>query len=92
MKKKWLKAVVIISVIVVLIGGGLLYYFKDMIFNNTHDSELGEYYGLFGYAPDTSEESLYIDYSAHMASFCSYASQIYRGQRLGFWSRQRNFG
>jgi hypothetical protein len=69
MKKKWLKAVVIISVIVVLIGGGLLYYFKDMIFNNTHDSELGEYYGLFGYAPDTSEESLYIDYSAHMASF-----------------------
>jgi len=73
-KKKWVKTLVILSLVIVIIGGGLLYYFKDLIFNKPQDSELGVYYGLFGYAPDMGGN--YIDYSSR---FDTYSVEIEAG-------------
>ncbi|MGI6701198.1 MAG: hypothetical protein ACOX3U_01855 [Christensenellales bacterium] len=70
LKNKKVKKILIITVVIVLlIGGGIFYYYKDMIFNKPQDSELGVYYGLFGYAPMTNEDSLYIDYTDRFASY-----------------------
>ena len=40
-----------------------------MLFNKPQDSTLGEYYGLFAYAPVTDGDSLFIDYSAKFSEF-----------------------
>lgn len=69
MKKKTIIIIVVAVLVVVLVGGGVVFYFKDVWFGNYGDSELGRYYGLFGYAPLTGKESLYIDYSDRIQEF-----------------------
>ena len=69
LKKGAVIAIVLVAVIVALSGAGLLWYFWDMIFNPPENSDLGQYYGLFGYAPDTEEETSYADYSDRFATF-----------------------
>lgn len=76
LKKGAVIAIVLVAVIVALSGAGLLWYFWDMIFNPPENSDLGQYYGLFGYAPDTEEETSYADYSDRFATF---STEIERG-------------
>ena len=69
---KWAVALIVIAVIIALVGGGLLYVFWDVIFSKATNSDLGDYYGLFGYAPITDSEdsdSIYVDYTEHFAQF-----------------------
>ena len=70
LKKGAVIAIVLAVVIVALSGAGLLWYFWDMIFNKPENSDLGSYYGYFGYAPDTEgSDAVYIDYSDRLLSF-----------------------
>ena len=55
MKKKTIIIIVVAVLVVVLVGGGVVFYFKDVWFGNYGDSELGRYYGLFGYSPLTGK-------------------------------------
>lgn len=84
--KKLTRFIFVASIVIVLIGGGVLYYFKDLIFNKPQDSELGEYYGLFGYAPIVGDGTLYIDYSN---KFVEYAAEIEAGMAEGATSEQK---
>jgi hypothetical protein len=69
-KKKVLRTILIIVLSVSLLaGGGFVWYFRDVLFNKPQDSTLGEYYGLFAYAPVTDGDSLFIDYSAKFSEF-----------------------
>lgn len=80
LKKGALIAIILVAVLVALTGAGLLWFFWDVMFNPAENSDLGEYYGLFGYAPDTEEETNYVDYSARFASF---STEIERGMGEG---------
>ncbi|HPD02083.1 MAG TPA: hypothetical protein PK245_01800 [Clostridia bacterium] len=71
-KKKFKKRLIIlISVlsVFVIIGSVLLWLFWGLIINKALNSDLGSYYGLFGYAPQTDEDSIYTDYSAQFELF-----------------------
>lgn len=68
-KKGAIIAIILVAVLVALTGAGLLWFFWDAMFNPPENSDLGEYYGLFGYAPDTESGTNYVDYSERVASF-----------------------
>lgn len=75
-KRVLLTIFIIILSIVLLGGGGVVWFFKDVIFNKPQASQLGEYYGLFAYAPTMDGEVAFIDYSSKLTE---YASQIEAG-------------
>lgn len=75
-RKILLTIFIIILSIALLAAGTYLIIFRDVIFNKPQESHLGEYYGLFAYAPVMEGNLNYIDYSA---KFTEFAPQIEAG-------------
>ncbi len=76
-KRKVLFTIFIIFLAIVLLaGGGILFVFWDVIINKPQESHLGEYYGLFAYAPVMDGDINFIDYSSKLEE---YAPQIEAG-------------
>lgn len=68
--RRWAITGITLLCLAVFVGSGLLYVFWNVIFDKSQNSDLGAYYGYFGYAPDTeSEDSVYIDYTEHLAAY-----------------------
>lgn len=67
--KKWQIALIVIVLIIALIGAGVLYIFWDVLFAEFYDSNFATVQEAFKYAPYTSNNSLYIDYTDHFAQF-----------------------
>ena len=67
--KKWEIALIVIALIITIVGGALLYVFWDVIFSKATASDLGDYPENFGIFADSTEYSIYKDYSEHLAQF-----------------------
>jgi|AGTN01.1.fsa_nt_gi hypothetical protein len=85
-KKKTAIILIIVFSVILLAGGGLIYYFRKQIWGEKYSSELGVYYGKFGYAPVFGGDSLYIDYSDRFAAF---QTEIESGMAEGATAEQK---